>query len=455
MNIDQHTVYMLQHVRGSAKVSNYDASLIKWDKDQFVSFMWTKELELPETVYFEADFEVITQKDFIYADPDWPIISRKMLSVLQATGKFPARAWPVVMLDRSIKPDKRFYKQAEPTPEIVNYDYIALQLLEHLDVFDWENSVYDKDWLSDDKVENIKKLVLKQPSEDLPPIFRVASCPSLLMISHAAKEALETAGCRGISTVPIRQFSDAIPRSIYRSYAALDADDSKFIGNLAKAANMPIDSCKDKLFASKKHDMPSMTCNDGKILEIIVGGASRALGVELCDMIDLHLLKGLKKLYFRGSNEATFDSYEFSGNPSLEELTFSGYKVKQLDISRNPALKYLNCEQLALTELDVSQNPQLEYLNCWGNQLRRLDLTVNTKLKTLYCTQNPFESGGVVFPGQDNSLETIQFELNPTESFNFEKFLKLKTLNLKGGQKVDISKNANLHTLKVSKSNLR
>jgi hypothetical protein len=79
-----------------------------------------------------------------------------------------------------------------------DHRFIAVQLLEHLDIFDWENSVYEPDLTRTDLVDSIDKLVLKQPQDGFPPIFRLSVYPYVLFVSGKARMALEQVGIRGV-----------------------------------------------------------------------------------------------------------------------------------------------------------------------------------------------------------------------------------------------------------------
>lgn len=210
----QAPAYFLQKVRQDLGDLDCDADLVKFDGSDAISFSLTKPLLLPDVIYFEAAFHVIAHKDYIINNVHWPIVSKKMLKVLISVGDFPHRAVPIVMLDDSVDPKERFDAQGKPKPGVANEDYVALHLLTHLDVFDWEESIYQENWISDKLVEDIEKLVIKEPAEGLPPIFRIAPCFQDLFISHAAKEALEEAGCLGYATVPSTEYDQFTPNII-------------------------------------------------------------------------------------------------------------------------------------------------------------------------------------------------------------------------------------------------
>jgi hypothetical protein len=214
MTSTQAPAYLLQMVKQDLGDLEHDADLVKFDGFEATSFDLTELLSLPDVIYFEAAFHVITQKDYILNDMLWPILSKKMLNVLISVGDFPHRAVPIIMLDDSVDSKNRFDEKGNPKPGVANEDYEALQLLTHLDVFDWEKSIYQESWISDKFVDDIEKLAIKEPLEGLPPIFRIASCFDNLFISHAAKEALEEARCQGYATVLSTEYDQFTPNII-------------------------------------------------------------------------------------------------------------------------------------------------------------------------------------------------------------------------------------------------
>jgi hypothetical protein len=80
-------------------------------------------------------------------------------------------------------------------------EFVAVQLLEHQDIFDLENSVYRMHSIFPDAIDRIRKLVLKVPEEGLPPIFRLKVSPVQLYVSTEGRAALEAANIKGIRFV--------------------------------------------------------------------------------------------------------------------------------------------------------------------------------------------------------------------------------------------------------------
>jgi hypothetical protein len=146
------------------------------------------------------------QTDFLSTDGFGPIISKRMLYVLNSLGDFPHKAISTRIYDYRFQDQgkdsygKHDYEgpTIEPAGEF-NEDYVGLQLLEHIDVIDYEHSEF-KPRRNPDRLPYITNLVLKEPVNGFPPAFRLnrADERSSLYVSPTAKEALEEAGIKGI-----------------------------------------------------------------------------------------------------------------------------------------------------------------------------------------------------------------------------------------------------------------
>jgi hypothetical protein len=134
------------------------------------------------------------QIDYPYL-PDlisWPIMSVRMLDVLLSVGDFSHQVIPIIFthIDGLL-----------PSSE-ERHDFIILQLLEHFDGLDRNRTEYSSTFdESDPELERIDitgEMVLKEPPNGFPPIFRVKEDRVPLYVSTAAKEALEKAGIQGL-----------------------------------------------------------------------------------------------------------------------------------------------------------------------------------------------------------------------------------------------------------------
>ncbi len=162
----------------------------------------TRVLDLPERVIFEGDFTVLQVSDFLHNSVDWPIMSKRMLEVLKSVGNFAHRAIPITVVDDSFAfhaNEGDVYDSAgTPSPKAVNEGFIAVQLTEHLDIFNYEKSRYSRrSNYAPTQVIGIMEYVLNVPEAGFPPIFRVSAAPMRLFISGLARQALKDAGICG------------------------------------------------------------------------------------------------------------------------------------------------------------------------------------------------------------------------------------------------------------------
>jgi hypothetical protein len=135
-----------------------------------------------------------------------PVISKRMLYVLRSVGEFPYKAISTRIYDYRFQDqgDESYGRHDYEGPAIepggeFNEDYVGLQLLEHIDVIDYEHSEF-RPRINPDRIPHITNLVLKEPVNGFPPIFRLnrADKRSTLYVSPAAKVALEEAGIKGL-----------------------------------------------------------------------------------------------------------------------------------------------------------------------------------------------------------------------------------------------------------------
>jgi hypothetical protein len=186
----------------------YDARLLKfpgWENTMRLSS--TKEYNLPQPIRFDANFRTLARVDYPYNNVRWPIMSSRMIQTLEAVGEFSHKAIEIVMLDDTILPPDRYDQSGKPrNPKLENRDFRALQLLNHLDAFDWEKSVAERDEDLPARAQSIDKLVLKEPAGGFPPLFRLSVYPVALFVSSAARTALEKAGIGGVDLQELKDF---------------------------------------------------------------------------------------------------------------------------------------------------------------------------------------------------------------------------------------------------------
>jgi hypothetical protein len=152
------------------------------------------------------------QTDFLRDDDSWCLMSKRMLYVLRSIGDFPHKVISTRIYDYSFQDqgNDSFGRHDYEGPIIApggefNEDYVGLQLLDHVDGIDYEHSEFDLNPDPENLLPNlvlppdIINLVLKEPVDGFPPIFRLAKHrTTYLFVSPAAKKALEAAGIRGL-----------------------------------------------------------------------------------------------------------------------------------------------------------------------------------------------------------------------------------------------------------------
>lgn len=186
-----------------------DAFLVPFDgSDDVCGWIRTVRLQVPEPVLFEANFEVTRHSDYPCNDVNWPIMSPRMLDVLRNVGDFPHRHIPVRLLNRRVREQARHLPDGSYRPEVVDDRFAAIQLTEHLDVVDWERSIFETSKLGDAVLYDFRKIVIRETAGGLPPLFRIPSQMGLLLVSADARRALEAAGLRGIKFMELPGASD-------------------------------------------------------------------------------------------------------------------------------------------------------------------------------------------------------------------------------------------------------
>jgi Domain of unknown function (DUF4375) len=185
------------------EMPEWDGVLIEFPDWEYLRIaFWKPEpiTGLPERIAFDAGYEDLSRMDFLYNNAQWPIMSKPMLNTLLSVSEFPHQAISIVMIDDQVDwfTDKRTGRESD--------DFIALQLIEHLDLFDWEQSVYQRNSLNPNLFNSLETLVLKTPENGYPPIFRLATLPRRLFVSAQARTALEAAGLHGLKFIPLDQF---------------------------------------------------------------------------------------------------------------------------------------------------------------------------------------------------------------------------------------------------------
>lgn len=195
-------VYTLEVQNNEIQDLDYDAYALDFEGLGYLGarLMIPREFSCPNPMCFLTDFRFIADWDYIDNDQAIPILSDRFVQVLQSIGEFNHRVLPITMIDDSYL-EHQFDENSNLKSEVGrNSAFCALHLLEYTDVFDFENSDFELDDYDDDsepEVGYIDELVLKEPENGFPPIFRIKEDLTLLFVSEEAKQAIEKEGLVG------------------------------------------------------------------------------------------------------------------------------------------------------------------------------------------------------------------------------------------------------------------
>lgn len=168
-----------------------------------LSIFGDEALELPKPVIFSGNLSILETVDFPVANNSWLVMSQRMLAALKSVGKFRHRAFPVVVTDSRVARDRWYDTTGEFQETMVNRDYRVVQLLERLDIFDFERSKYTRNPRFPGSVGHVDEYVFKPLRGGLPPIFHVKGEPVKVFVSHPARVALEKARVTGVEYVSL------------------------------------------------------------------------------------------------------------------------------------------------------------------------------------------------------------------------------------------------------------
>jgi hypothetical protein len=165
-----------------------------------------KLLALPNPTFFYQSKrpEYLEKLDSLYAQEGCPIFSQRMIDALLSVRDFSYRKYPIAILEDRGNTDP--YEDVEKFRKLsLRDDFYIFQVLESLDVFDWDASDYTKYDAEDVSPGYVRKFILKCPPLGFPPLFRLSyNYQSIeLFISKEAREALRKAGIKGNAFAPL------------------------------------------------------------------------------------------------------------------------------------------------------------------------------------------------------------------------------------------------------------
>jgi hypothetical protein len=182
----------------------YDAYIVQWPDflDYGLKFKNINDIEYPKHgVEFHGYESSLSDTDYPYNDVRWPIMSKRMLNALLGVKEFPHRTWDVPFVGFPDNAPAGLLEQGLSGGVRHDNEFVVVQLLEHQDIFDRENSVYKDSKILDGAVNSIRKLALYVPEVGLPPIFRLKVSPVQLYVSPEGRVALEAANIKGVRFV--------------------------------------------------------------------------------------------------------------------------------------------------------------------------------------------------------------------------------------------------------------
>ncbi|NER17553.1 hypothetical protein [Spongiivirga citrea] len=194
-------IYQLIYDYNRSNDSEKDAYHIPFEHSNIASsiFLNKKHTErLPKKIYFRSNLNIITKTDFPLNDLRIPIMSDRLIKLIKSIGDINLKEIPAIMLD-----DKFLESKFDSSGSLINEvkyvdNYKAIMLLDRIDCFDYENSIYEPGELNPNIPGYIRKLVLNISDINLPPIFRIKESPSRILITEKVKKLIidkDISGC--------------------------------------------------------------------------------------------------------------------------------------------------------------------------------------------------------------------------------------------------------------------
>ena len=176
---------------------DYDVTIIEnVDTSMIASrLIGIRDISFPDCLYFKANFNLIPKYDYPLNDLGIPVCSNRMMDLLFSKSNIELKRIPIVMIDDTYLNEIFDLKGMLYDEVPINKNYSTFQLKTYAEVFDYNNSIYEEDFIL--PVGHIEKLVLREPEQDFQPIFRMRECMSDLFVSQCMKEILEDNKVKG------------------------------------------------------------------------------------------------------------------------------------------------------------------------------------------------------------------------------------------------------------------
>lgn len=167
----------------------------------------TRKIDLPKKIYCQANFNIIPEYDFPIVDVADSVFSEKMFNIFLNIGELNYREVPVTMFDDTYL-DEPFDSKGILKEDVRKIEsYKVIQLMEYSNVFDYKNSKYKTSKVFRDMIRNITKLVLREPKNGFPSLFRIKENSSLLFVNSETKNMIEEMGIKGCLFEPVHNIT--------------------------------------------------------------------------------------------------------------------------------------------------------------------------------------------------------------------------------------------------------
>lgn len=179
---------------------NQDCSVVPFDGlEDFRFQLGGVDVYTPKNeIILQGNFNVIPQNtDYPIVDIGIPLMSKKMIFLIEDTGQVKLNKIDSIIIDDTFLGE--IYDNTVNFSSDIrkNNDYQFVQVTDYLEAFDYDNSIFKSLRSNPEKIGIINKLVLKEPIQGFPPIFRIAEKPSMLFVSESTRKALESNGIKG------------------------------------------------------------------------------------------------------------------------------------------------------------------------------------------------------------------------------------------------------------------
>lgn len=181
-----------------------DIEIVKYDNYPDYRYFDTEPVNHPDPVIYTGYLDIVRHIDYPYPDNSWNVMSRKMYEALLSVGDFPHQSMPVAIVDWRVQPEDWYDTTGNLKKDIALRDYVAIQITEHLDIFDYDKSTYTMREDRPGMIDDVKEFVFKIPADGLPPIFKVSAKDFYVFVSAEARQALKKAKVSGTRYISLK-----------------------------------------------------------------------------------------------------------------------------------------------------------------------------------------------------------------------------------------------------------